>query len=191
MRVNKTKLKIASTAKELFSTHGYDKATMKLLASEAGVNEVTIYRHFGNKDNLLQFITSQYIEEIHIYDKVDSIKDKPIEEVINTISDWFIDYCFENESVYKIQFKMDDNYENFEKLKLTKNFVGAFKDYLLYLQENGKFDGDCDIYSCALITGILGIFTAYALEGNTFRSECVRKVSKVQTEIFIDAIKNK
>ncbi|MDO5819484.1 MAG: helix-turn-helix domain-containing protein [Methanobrevibacter sp.] len=33
---------------------GFTKATTKIIAAEAGVNEVTIFRNFQNKNNLIE-----------------------------------------------------------------------------------------------------------------------------------------
>jgi AcrR family transcriptional regulator len=38
---------------QLFAQIGYSQATIRAIASAAGVNEVTLFRHFGNKKNLL------------------------------------------------------------------------------------------------------------------------------------------
>ncbi len=186
MSVSKTKKHIAKEAKHLFSKLGYEKTTMKLLAAEANVNEVTIYRHFGTKDNLLQFITSQYIEEIHVLNRVDLIKDNLPSEVIKTICTWFIDYCFDNEDIYKIQMKMEDNSEGFEKLKLTKNFLNATDYYLNHLKSKNAFSEEPNICAYVLITSILGIFTAYAIDSIYFDKSNVKKAVEIQVELFIN-----
>ncbi len=186
-----TKQIIATKAQELFSELGYDKTSMKMLASKAQVNEVTIYRHFGTKDNLLQYITSQYIEEIHILDKVDKIKTSSIENVMTNIIDWFINYCFDNEQIYKIQMKMEDYNENFIKLKLTKNFVSATQHYLQYLASNNKFDGDCYLFANTIVTSILGIFTAYAIDSKYFKKQDVIKCVNMLKKMVILQLNSK
>ncbi len=39
---------------ELFASHGYVGTTTSALASAAGVNEVTLFRHFGSKEGVLR-----------------------------------------------------------------------------------------------------------------------------------------
>ena len=48
-----TRQRIISAALQLFGQLGYSQATTRAIASAAGVNEVTLFRHFGNKKNLL------------------------------------------------------------------------------------------------------------------------------------------
>jgi AcrR family transcriptional regulator len=48
-----TRQRIIAAALQLFSQVGYTQATTHLIAETAGVNEVTLFRHFGSKKNLL------------------------------------------------------------------------------------------------------------------------------------------
>ena len=47
-----TREKIFAAALALFAEHGYKATTTKAIAEKAGVNEVTIFRKFGSKENL-------------------------------------------------------------------------------------------------------------------------------------------
>lgn len=48
-----TRQRILDAALKLFGEIGYTRATTRAIAERAGVNEVTLFRHFGNKQNLL------------------------------------------------------------------------------------------------------------------------------------------
>ena len=48
-----TRQRIITAAIQLFGQVGYARASTRLIAETAGVNEVTLFRHFGNKKNLL------------------------------------------------------------------------------------------------------------------------------------------
>lgn len=48
-----TRQRIIAAAIQLFGQVGYTRASTRLIAETAGVNEVTLFRHFGNKKNLL------------------------------------------------------------------------------------------------------------------------------------------
>jgi AcrR family transcriptional regulator len=48
-----TRKRIISAAMQLFGQAGYAEATTRRIAKAAGVNEVTLFRHFGNKKGLL------------------------------------------------------------------------------------------------------------------------------------------
>lgn len=48
------KNRILAAAARVYSQHGFRGATTRLIATEAGVNEVTLFRTFGSKAGLLQ-----------------------------------------------------------------------------------------------------------------------------------------
>jgi AcrR family transcriptional regulator len=54
MSEEETRQRILEAAVQLFSERGYDGATTRAIASLAGVNEVTLFRHFGSKKSLFQ-----------------------------------------------------------------------------------------------------------------------------------------
>lgn len=51
--VEDTRQRIIAAALKLFGQVGYSRASTRLIAEAAGVNEVTLFRHFGSKKNLL------------------------------------------------------------------------------------------------------------------------------------------
>ena len=78
---NSTDIKIIEATFGILQEEGFTKATTKKIASEAGVNEVTIFRKFQNKNNLVE-ITKEYylerflesLEEIFDFDEDDEIE---------------------------------------------------------------------------------------------------------------------
>lgn len=70
---NSTDEKIINATFKILQKEGLTKATTKKIASEAGVNEVTIFRNFKNKNNLIE-ITKEYYLQILI-EKLEDIFD--------------------------------------------------------------------------------------------------------------------
>lgn len=58
--MNDTQDRILQVAIRLYAESGYHGTTTRRLAEEAGVNEVTLFRHFGSKDVLLRTAIEQY-----------------------------------------------------------------------------------------------------------------------------------
>jgi AcrR family transcriptional regulator len=48
--------RILDAAARVYSKHGFRGATTRLIAAEAGVNEVTLFRTFGSKGALLEAV---------------------------------------------------------------------------------------------------------------------------------------
>jgi len=55
-----TRQRILQAAAQVFAEDGYARATTRALAAAAGVNEVTLFRHFGNKENLFAAVVEQF-----------------------------------------------------------------------------------------------------------------------------------
>ena len=51
-----TKDRILEAARDLFFEHGYYATSTRVIAQTAGINEVTLFRHFGTKEELLKAI---------------------------------------------------------------------------------------------------------------------------------------
>lgn len=54
-----THQRIVAAAARVFARHGLAGATTRAIATEAGVNEVTLFRHFRTKDRLLAAVVGQ------------------------------------------------------------------------------------------------------------------------------------
>ncbi|UFJ40231.1 TetR/AcrR family transcriptional regulator [Brevibacillus humidisoli] len=54
-----TRQRILDAARRLMAQKGYVGATTRLIASAAGVNEVTIFRHFGSKEGILDAMVAE------------------------------------------------------------------------------------------------------------------------------------
>lgn len=57
---DETRERILQAAALVFAEQGYARATTRVLAAAAGVNEVTLFRHFGSKQNLFAAVIEQF-----------------------------------------------------------------------------------------------------------------------------------
>lgn len=55
-----TRERILEAAGTLFVELGYARTTTRAIADAAGINEVTLFRHFGSKQNLLKEFVAQF-----------------------------------------------------------------------------------------------------------------------------------
>jgi AcrR family transcriptional regulator len=55
-----TRERIIQAAAAIFATRGYAGATTQAIADAAGVNEVTLFRHFGSKQNLFMAVLERH-----------------------------------------------------------------------------------------------------------------------------------
>ena len=57
---NQTRARIMEAASQLFTEKGFSGTTTRAIAELAGVNEVTLFRHFGTKEKLAKAIMDQF-----------------------------------------------------------------------------------------------------------------------------------
>lgn len=63
--------KILDTALELFAQDGYNSTSTNKIAQEAGVSEGLIFKHFGSKEGLLDFLVEEGVALMN--DELDSL----------------------------------------------------------------------------------------------------------------------
>lgn len=181
---NATKDKILTTALQLFSSEGYYQTTTKKIAEAAKVNEVTIFRHFGTKDNLFQEITEQYVMELNIDEEINDLIADNFEETISNISRRYLNYCFKSEQLYKIQLRLSDTEEEFVRLRLTRDYIKSCELYFKALKVENKISGDPRLMSATLIEGILGAFTVSILTDTNFMGINIYDLVDEQAKMF-------
>ena len=84
-RKEQKKESIRRAAKELFQVHGFNKVSIGDIARKANVSHVTIYNHFGSKEELIRDVIKTVT-----YDMIEKSReiiegDKPFLEKINQI----------------------------------------------------------------------------------------------------------
>ena len=55
---------ILDAAKRLFVLQGFDGVSMDQIAAETGVSKLTVYSHFGDKDNLFREVVRSRINDL-------------------------------------------------------------------------------------------------------------------------------
>lgn len=58
--------RILEAAARVYAKHGFKGATTRLIANEAGVNEVTLFRTFGSKSALLEAVLIQHVSKLDV-----------------------------------------------------------------------------------------------------------------------------
>ena len=95
---NSTDEKIIKATFGILQKEGITKATTKKIAAEAGVNEVTIFRKFQNKSNLIE-VTKEYYMEIFL---------KKLEEIFDFNEDDEIERYLQSNFIGLLNLSEDD-----------------------------------------------------------------------------------
>lgn len=90
---------ILESAKQLFVEQGYAGTSMDAIARSAGVSKLTLYSHFGHKDDLFQQCVVSKCEE-HAPDTLyDPASNLPLRQRLLSIGAAFVDLLFSEEAV--------------------------------------------------------------------------------------------
>lgn len=84
-RTERKKEKIKQAAIELFSTYGVDKVSIAEISKKANVSPVTIYNYFGNKDELLKSVLTDYMDKAFEEYSELIYSDRPFSEKIEQV----------------------------------------------------------------------------------------------------------
>jgi AcrR family transcriptional regulator len=182
---NDTSKKIMHEALKLFSEQGYYPTTTKQIAEEAGVNELTIFRHFGSKSNLFQVTTEHYVIDSHVDYILNDTEELSFEHSMMLITERIYNLFIQNTKLYKVQMKLADNEKDFIKLKLSRKLVSVLEEYFIKLKEEKRVKGEPEIMALTLINSLLGAFTVELLSDNTMTKITWQELVKEHARQFI------
>jgi len=87
-QITPTRQRIINAAVELFATQGITETTTKAVAKSAKVNEVTLFRHFGNKQGLVLAVISEspVFKELSEYLKIQATQTTSVYQALKKYS---------------------------------------------------------------------------------------------------------
>jgi len=164
---NKTSQKIMKVALKLFSEKGYYPTTTKEIASVAGFNELTLFRHFGSKGNLFQAATEYIVIDLQVENILSDTQQLDFEESMIIISRRIYLLYVKNTLLYKVQMKLADDEKDLVKLQLSRKIISVLRVYFADLKEKKIIKGDPEIMSVTIISSLLGTITMEILGENS------------------------
>ena len=99
-----TEEKIITATFNIIQKEGVQKATTKKIAAEAGVNEVTIFRKFENKKNLIESTKDYYMTKLlsRLEETFDYDEDEIIEDYLKHCFHGILDFSQEDISIIRV-----------------------------------------------------------------------------------------
>lgn len=97
-----TRQKILAIAFDLFSKQGFKRTSISDIALYAGINEITIYRHFGSKDDLFAAILKDVITSRYRKHLIDL---EPTEDIVADLTEIGVaisNYVIPNASIMRL-----------------------------------------------------------------------------------------
>ena len=152
-----TERKILQAATKLFSEDGYNGVSTKRIAKEAGVNEITIFRLFKTKSDLLQAVIRDFAFEGNIVKKIADDLTGDIKKDLHIFAEVYYMFLVNNIKMYKIQLR--EIAEEGMTFTNSIDYVHFMSEYLEEKVKAGEFKGNPRPTAAELIALIFGLFT--------------------------------
>lgn len=182
-----TKEKLLQACMKLISEKGYLGATTREIALEAGVTELTLFRHFGSKEKLFEQLLSSYTFLPRLKELLPELDTLPYEEALTLIAVRYLSSLKERKAMVKIMFSEMTIYP--EKIKTVYNkFIDEIRATLAtYFKSMQKKDLLRTISPEAASRMFLAILTSYFRTEEIMRDGGMTK-QKMEKDIreFVD-----
>ena len=137
--------RILDAAKRVYAQHGFRGATTRLIAIEAGVNEVTLFRTFGSKAALFEALVHDHVAR----SPIPPLPDNPVDPE-REMTEWvatMLAFMRENRALIRKSFgEIEDRPEAAVSMCEGPNCAGTMlTDYVHRLQSIGRADADGDV----------------------------------------------
>ncbi|HEX4319894.1 MAG TPA: TetR/AcrR family transcriptional regulator [Acidobacteriaceae bacterium] len=103
MTATPTASRILSAARDLLDRGGEDAVTMRRVAEAIGITAMAIYRHYPNREGLLNALADAGFEYLTAQLKSRKFSGT-IEERLSQMADIYVDHAFHNPRLYELMF---------------------------------------------------------------------------------------
>jgi len=133
-----TKDRLLEAMLQLVSRKGYLGATTREIAQEAGVTELTLFRHFGSKERLFEKVLEKYSFLARLREILPEIEKLPYDKALRIVGMRFFETLKERKSMIMVMLSEVNLYP--EKIRLAySKFANELRQTLAsYLESSQK-----------------------------------------------------
>lgn len=144
-----TKDKIFDAALDLFSKKGYDSVSVRIIASEVGIKESSIYNHYSSKKDILMSILN-YFEE---YFKGNPLDDENIRKLLEENPE---EFYHQGSEMFKQQI-FEEKILKIMKLIFVQMYqIDEVKEFFLREILGGSTDFWSDVFEILIQKNVIG-----------------------------------
>jgi AcrR family transcriptional regulator len=186
--VEKTRKRILIAAAEVGSQVGYTKATTRAIADAAGVNEVTLFRHFGSKENLFSAAIEEYGGPA-LVPVIESRFSGDYREDLLMVGRFFLDILVERREMLRLMLCESAHIPEVRTV-LARNPRELRQMLARYLKQQMEIGVVNQGHPEAMAQAFLGMFFSYAISLNILEEEVYPEIDPGQlvsqfVEIFM------
>ena len=161
---SQTRDKILETSLKLFSRKGFLGATTKEIAKEAGIAEITLFRHFPSKENLFEEVLNSCTFLPVLKGLLPEISAMPYEKSLTIIAQRFLDTLESRKEMIQIMYAEVKRYpEKIRKVyqEFIEELIKTLASYFDQMQKKGVLrDFDAETAARAFLGMFFSMFNA-------------------------------
>ena len=186
-RVRKREDAIISAARAVFTAHGYAKATMAMIAREAGVADGTLYTYFENKDALARGVIADYYARLTATAKDGVDSRRTTRTRLDFLARHHITSILEERGIMEMLPLLSSSLSHYSKNELyglNKTYVAVFDGLIREGRASGDIPGDTDV---AVLRDIFFGALDYGAKSSLMRSSS-KDARKVDITRLVDRL---
>lgn len=191
-RSEETRSRIMDSAIKLFSSHGYNKASVDNICAEAGISKGAFYHHFESKQALFLALLDGWLQTIDR--SIEASKDKTAPETFMQMTEAF-PYLFESAGEGLPMF-LEFSLQASRDKKVWEASIAPYRRYHKYFTslikkgvEEGSFvDVDPDLTARMIVATAMGLLLQSLLDPKGAKWE---KVARDSTHLLVNSLLNK
>ncbi|MBC5638310.1 TetR/AcrR family transcriptional regulator [Ornithinibacillus sp. BX22] len=135
-----TKDKIIEAAVELISEKGYKGATTREIAERAAVNEVTLFRHFGNKKGIVEAAIQKYAFVDLLENTLEEKMTWELEQDLKMLVREYQSLLEKKKPVILLSIKESSEFPELDELikHIPQKYIDLLENYFTKMMELGK-----------------------------------------------------
>ncbi len=182
-RTEKTHERILLAAAEIFTHSGYSATTTRGIAAAAGVSELTLFRHFGSKQNLFSAVITRFSPLPGLVDLFESRLTWDFCADLTLIGQTFLEALLLRKEAIVMALFEAQRQEDVRRANLAvpAQIRGLMADYLREQIRRGVVR---PVDAEAAAQAFLGMFLAYALSGQAGEQPQSENALSLFVEIF-------
>ena len=166
--MNKTKRAIFQSAIKIFSTNGYDGATMDEISADAGVAKGTVYYYFKSKDEVFTYIITEGISLLRTQIEIIITGQGDNTYKLRELSKDQLRLVHENRDLFKVLMSQawGGKIRHSELRELLKGYMGDIENFLIKVIEDGAIKKCDSSFLTYMYFGTLGSVAVYNIIKN-------------------------
>jgi AcrR family transcriptional regulator len=184
-----TRLRILTAAREIYERNGTRGTTTREVAERAGVNEATLFRHFGSKAALLAAMREHACGLEAFREIVATLTGADVRTELTTIAQSAVENMHEQRNllcVSLVEESTDPGAFDTPEWRVPSQVRGMLADYFAQRVREGRLTGEPEFLACTF----MGILFQYVVARKLWQSDVIDPTIVDQlVDVFLNGVR--